>query len=251
MLAATLLLFLVLGQNARPPAEEPPLQLRRVDDGVADRDALSVSFRDPRVSLGGPSGFREVFSPSGRDDLFMRGSGAVYATFRRSVYTRSKENQTVIVVPGGTIFSIGLPRMLPAASGATSEAARFTPEGLPVGASSGVNPFKASGFEPISVRVDHNLRADSAVASSRATEPLTARVGLEVHGGLTRPNSAPRPAAGAVQSASESSDSTHLHIDLPRSRLDVDEPLPRFLRDEAYRRTRLDSLLAALSPAAR
>lgn len=259
MLAAAILIPLTLGQVAgqspRPPADEPPIELRRIDDGVADRDSLSVSFRDPRVSLGGPSGFREVFSPYGRDDLFMRGSGAVYATFRRSAYTKNKENQTVILVPGGTVFSIGLPRMLPSASEATTEGAKFTPEGLSIAASSArreagssansmASPFKVAGYEPMADRLDHTLRGESAIASVRADGPLEVRLQEAPSGGPRSTQNPTRRPGDVAATERDVRETTHLDIGDAAHAWFAGETLPRFLRDEAYRRTRLDSLLA-------
>ncbi len=210
----------------------PPLVLKRVDGGVADRDALSVSFHDPRVSLGMPSGFRDIFSPEDRHDLYMRGDGAIYATFRRSVYVRNKEGKTVIPVPAGTTFSIGMPRLLPvrmesAVEGPTGRLRR---------------PAEAIDVELLSIptgtmltaRVDGRL--ECRIWDDRRTGPRSTRTRspLEVDDLVSD---------ALAQTGSDADAESDSDFNPPRP---LTSPLPRFVSDESYRRTRLLSLLEAI-----
>ena len=84
----------------------PKLEL--LDQGIEDRGGIEKSFRLMPLDLRVPSGFQQVYRVPGSDDLVMRGNGALFAVFPRSLYRR-----TVIgalpVAPADLHYSIGMP----------------------------------------------------------------------------------------------------------------------------------------------
>ena len=101
------------GSTAAPPAggaAAGPLnpKLETVDAGVADRNGLDTSTRMLPIDLRLPTGFSSVYRVPGRDDMLMRGNGALYAVFAQSTYRRSSRG-AIPIVPAGVVYSIGLP----------------------------------------------------------------------------------------------------------------------------------------------
>jgi hypothetical protein len=82
-----------------------------VDQGREDVGALGTSLRMEGVDMRLPAGFQRVYRVPGRDDLLMRGNGALFAIFPESVY-RATRNGRVAVAPPGTVYSIGMPGAL-------------------------------------------------------------------------------------------------------------------------------------------
>jgi hypothetical protein len=112
--ATTAILSALLATN--PPADSGrtastgPLhpRLEVVEQGVADRGGIETSTRVLPVDLRLPTGFGVVYrSPEG-DGRLMRGNGALFAVFPRSLYRRTAMG-AVPVVPAGVVYSIGMP----------------------------------------------------------------------------------------------------------------------------------------------
>jgi len=101
------------GSASTPPAggaAAGPLnpKLETVDAGVADRNGLDTSMRMLPIDLRLPTGFSNVYRVPGRDDLLMRGNGALYAVFAQSTYRRSARG-AIPITPAGVVYSIGMP----------------------------------------------------------------------------------------------------------------------------------------------
>lgn len=107
---------IVLLALAAPPAAEGdsatagPLRprLEVLEAGVEDRGGIEKSFRVLPVDLRLPTGFTGVFRVPGREDLMMRGNGALFAVFPRSQYRRFG-NGVLPVTPADVHYSIGMP----------------------------------------------------------------------------------------------------------------------------------------------
>lgn len=103
---------------ARVPTTTPPSggsaagplnpKLETVDAGVADRNGLDTSMRMLPIDLRLPTGFSSVYRVPGRDDMLMRGNGALYAVFAQSTYRRSARG-AIPIAPAGVVYSIGMP----------------------------------------------------------------------------------------------------------------------------------------------
>lgn len=83
-------------------------KLEVVDQGVEDRGGIEKSFRVMPLDLRVPSGFQQVYRVPGSDDLLMRGNGALFAVFPRSLYRRTAVGN-LPVVPADVHYSIGMP----------------------------------------------------------------------------------------------------------------------------------------------
>ena len=79
-----------------------------LEAGIDDRGGLEKSLRVLPVDLRVPSGFQSVYRVPGEEERMMRGSGALFAIFPRSLYRRTSEGSTPII-PAGTVYSIGMP----------------------------------------------------------------------------------------------------------------------------------------------
>lgn len=98
--------------NARLVSARRDLRLVPIEQGVADRNAMSTSLRMMPSDLRQPSAFKEVYAVEGRPDLLVRGDGALYAVFPQSSYPRimvKKKVITLVGVPPGTVYYIGRP----------------------------------------------------------------------------------------------------------------------------------------------
>lgn len=207
MLAVVMTAVLAQPQFGGGPA------LRRVDEGVSDRDPLSVSMRSQQVDMRQPIGFSGVYQVEGRD-MFVRRSGAIWAVFPRGLYG-SDDGKAVVLAPAGMTFSIGTPQALreeadavdPVRAGEfdlSNGGAMASPTGAP---------------RRLDRRIDHALRARSENASS--DEPAA-------QASPASPQADRRPPSGTGRAIDER----------------ASEPVPRFIADEVYRRNRLSRLLA-------
>ena len=95
-------------------AGQTTVDLEPIDQTIEDISVLSMSLREIDPGLRQPNDFSGVFRVPGRQDLFMRQQGGLYAVFPASVYGVDKEGQLRVVVPNDTMFYIGRPRMLDA-----------------------------------------------------------------------------------------------------------------------------------------
>jgi hypothetical protein len=130
----------VSGLSAAGPLRAP---FEVVDAGREDTGDLATSIRRLPLDLRLPTGFDRVYRVPGRDDLYMRANGALYAVFPKSEYraTRSGERP---VTPTDVVYRIGL-----------------APEGPLV-------PPPA----PNAARIDRRIDARIAAAPTPATEPM-------------------------------------------------------------------------------
>lgn len=101
--------------SARPAPQSAPAsagalhpRLEPVEQGVGDRGGFQRSLRVLPLDLRLPSGFQQVYRVPGQADMMMRGNGALFAVFPRSVYRRTPLG-TLPVAPPDTHFSIGVP----------------------------------------------------------------------------------------------------------------------------------------------
>jgi hypothetical protein len=83
-----------------------------VDQAIEDVSLLSTSLRKIEPGLGQPNDFARVFRVNGRQDLFMRQQGGLYAVFPESDYGPDKEGRLQALIPDGTVFYIGRPALL-------------------------------------------------------------------------------------------------------------------------------------------
>lgn len=232
------------------------ITLRRVDEGVADRGPLGLSLRDMQVDLALPGGFRGVYRIAGqegdRDDLLFRQSGAVVASFSRSVYRQDKEGNVIIDVPPGTVFSIGAPRWV---AETEHEAHRLAEIGaldrrdveaaFTAGAAAVTDRADLSGNLGLA-RGTADMRVDLAIPSSRVAPIERAVERRDVGRAEQAERGGERNSGGNDATVSSLPDSA-----LPRRRAAADDALseesPRFMLDEAYRRARVAQLLRGLA----
>ncbi len=111
MESARLLIVAALGAAVCGGASRATAQVRSwqpVDQRVADLTVLSESLRAIEPGLRPPSDFARVYRVPGRDDLFARVQGGLYAVFPQSVYARRRGAVTALV-PNNTVMFIGPP----------------------------------------------------------------------------------------------------------------------------------------------
>lgn len=106
--AIILLLSMLSVERAAIAQQLDRTQLRPVEPGTDDASPLSANLRNMNLSLASPSGFDQVYHVPGRDDLYMRVQGGVYAVFPRGLYGQSR-GSTVAMVPANTVFFVGMP----------------------------------------------------------------------------------------------------------------------------------------------
>jgi hypothetical protein len=95
-------------------AQQTSVDLEPIDQAIEDVSALSMSLREIEAGLGQPNDFSRVFRIHGKQDMYMRQQGGLYAVFPESVYQIDKKGQLRAVVPNDTMFYIGRPAMLDA-----------------------------------------------------------------------------------------------------------------------------------------
>lgn len=88
----------------------PPLEM--LEPGIDDIGPARISLRFMPYEMRLPTGFERVYRVPGSDDLLMRGNGALFAVFPRSVYLRTPRGAAA-VAPPGTVFHIGMPGPTP------------------------------------------------------------------------------------------------------------------------------------------
>jgi hypothetical protein len=152
----------VSGLSAAGPLRAP---FEVVDAGREDTGDLATSIRRLPLDLRLPTGFDRVYRVPGRDDLYMRANGALYAVFPKSEYRATRRGEQP-VTPTDVVYRIGL-----------------APEGPLV-------PPPA----PNAARIDRRIDARIAAAPTPATEPM----GRGASGDRT---SNPSPSAPATSDA--------------------------------------------------
>ena len=86
------------------PDQVLSLDLKPVEQGIADRGPLDGGMRWINLGLQLPSGYRQCFERPGGG--FMRADGGLVATFQQSIYMQSKEG-LMPDIPASTTFVIG------------------------------------------------------------------------------------------------------------------------------------------------
>ena len=94
----------VSGISAAGPLRAP---FEVVDAGREDTGDLATSFRRLPLDLRLPTGFDRVYRVHGRDDLYMRANGALYAVFPKSEYRTTRRGEQP-VTPTDVVYRIGL-----------------------------------------------------------------------------------------------------------------------------------------------
>ncbi|MHC4218813.1 MAG: hypothetical protein ACYSU7_10210 [Planctomycetota bacterium] len=107
-------LAIILTWLAAAPAtaQQTSVDLDPVDQAIEDVSVLSTSLRKIEPGLGQPNDFARVFRVNGRQDLYMRQQGGLYAVFPESEYGPDKEGRLQSLIPDGTVFYIGRPALL-------------------------------------------------------------------------------------------------------------------------------------------
>ena len=173
-------------------ASGTPQDFERVEAGVADVDPLTAGLRQLQLDLRMPAGFEHVYRVPGREDLFMRVNGGLYAIFPRSRYDQGRFGP-VPQVPDNTIFHIGRPdadalaRLLPEPLTGTGGHPRPTPAAALVTRQPGLRQVDA-----VDLLVDNRLDLtgtapghESAVPAAPSAVPArAARERPAVHGGV-------------------------------------------------------------------
>lgn len=83
-------------------------ELEVIEQGVEDRGGFEKSLRVLPLDMRVPTGFQQVYRVPGKDDMLMRGNGALFAVFPRSIYQRTPIG-TIPLAPADVHFSIGMP----------------------------------------------------------------------------------------------------------------------------------------------
>lgn len=159
--------------GAAGPMRDP---LVLVDQGREDVGALGTSLRLQGVDMRLPTGFQRVYRVPGRDDLLMRGNGALFAIFPESVY-RDTRNGRVALAPPGTVYSIGMPGAL-RTQPVAPQRPTFAP-GQFDGRIDGVVHARVDGsVARVDARVDGRVvKEDDATAAPARSEPSRAQAG--------------------------------------------------------------------------
>jgi hypothetical protein len=94
------------GRSSRNVDVEPvrAVDLRPVDQTVADRGPLDGGLRTVEFGLQMPSGYSQVFARPGGG--FMRANGGLVATFPQSIYVATQQG-ILPDIPASTVFVIG------------------------------------------------------------------------------------------------------------------------------------------------
>ena len=110
-----------LARAQQNTARQHPPEFERVDQGVADANALSASYRDIGVDLRAPMHFDTVYRVDARSRLlrgvqrgttgvrvgaYARAHGALVAVFPRSAYRDVAPGVTMAQVPAGTVYTL-------------------------------------------------------------------------------------------------------------------------------------------------
>lgn len=93
------------GVSAAGPLYAP---LQAVDPGRADTGGLETSLRSLPFDLRLPTGFERVYRVPGRDDLYMRANGALYAVFSKGVYEGARGREVPLATTD-LVYHIGMP----------------------------------------------------------------------------------------------------------------------------------------------
>jgi hypothetical protein len=107
-------IILTVLMAAPAAAGRTAVDLDPIEQSIEDVSVLSMSLREIEPGLRQPNDFARVFRVPGRDGLFMRQQGGLYAVFPESVYKADKKGKLRAVVPSDTMFYIGRPTLLDA-----------------------------------------------------------------------------------------------------------------------------------------
>jgi hypothetical protein len=160
-------------RRVEPTAAAGPMRdpLVLVDQGREDVGALGTSLRMEGVDMRLPTGFQRVYRVPGRDDLLMRGNGALFAIFPESVY-RATRNGRVAVAPPGTVYSIGMPGALHTQPIAPPQPT-FAPGQFDGRVDGAVHPQVDGGEARVDARIDGRKAEETGVPAAPARTPST------------------------------------------------------------------------------
>jgi hypothetical protein len=165
---------IVLALGAQSVAGEPGLV--RVDQGIADRDQLAVSFRYLEPDIRQDLGFEHLYVDAADPGRYVRVSGAMYAVSPRTDYVSLKSGVYPAVSPG-TVFYIGARPEEDRALGVAPRDGRAT--GVTIAASAPVSQrvslARPVGPAPVAVRADASVdgAADPAAGSRVTPTPVS------------------------------------------------------------------------------
>ncbi len=204
------------GASIRDAGVEPvrSVDLRPVDQAVADRGPLDGGLRSVEFGLQMPSGYRQVFARPGGG--FMRADGGLVATFPQSIYVPTRQG-ILPDIPASTVFVIG---------------------GVPMGAEPGhgrilpVNPLDL-GQGPMPPVFDET----SADTKAAARRPIATPLGRVTRFGYGPGYRVPVKADGSRNATASGPVGVGSKITSGSC---------RFLEDEAYRRDQLDRIAEAV-----
>jgi len=143
------------GRSASAGPLRPKLEI--VEQGVADRGGIETSTRVLPVDLRLPTGFGVVYRSPEADGRLMRGNGALFAVFPRSLYRRTGSG-AIPLVPSGVVYSIGMPGGMDYPGGSLRD------PGAPVA-------------PPVAGKVDLRVRPKATAANPVAESPGQPRPG--------------------------------------------------------------------------
>lgn len=227
---------LALASGALAQTMTPAKSLQPVDATYADLNPLGTSTRALRPDLRSPTGFDRVYRVPGsargiqvpgaiasNQPKFERISGGLTAVFSASEYTKDEDGHILPVTPTGTVYYIG---GVPQSTSAPAAPARISP----LAATSRVSQYIDTLDERSATPGRAAIRADFAFDQDAVAQPTVAPT-------LTYP---PKGAPATTHAPTTPAD--HL----------APEPRPsgRMLTDDAFRRTRIRTLLLSAADAA-
>lgn len=187
--------------------------LQLVDPGHSDVSPLAESiWRDLRLDLRAPSGFQSIYQVPGRDDLFMRASGGVFAVFPRSDYGYSEDEGVFPLIPPDTVFYL------------SPESLRDLADDQP---SSAGAPALRTGYEPaLDTRIETRIDPHAVTAADRlGAGPIDPRIDFAA------PRSAPFAPLAAVRATNGQTTKTSFPAAPPRDSRSDAWPTERPWRD--------------------
>lgn len=218
-------------------------KLYRVDSDLDGRDPLALSLRNPRIDMASPLNFDDLYAVEGRNDIFVRRSGAVYAVFPRSLYVKKAKGGERSVVPAGTTYSFGFPcgLLAPRENDAPSSPAAVTDR---IELREDADASGPSLVPRLTHRLDLSAGRPEPSTSSAPREAAWPSSAGSPSAGTHASGDATDPVRGDASGGVSSTSSTSAWQATDRA---TSEAMPKFVADESYRRGRLGSLLRSVT----
>lgn len=134
-----------LGVIVATSLARPPMELIPVEEGIGDVDSLAADLRVQPRDLRTPLGFERVYRVPGRDDLYMRVSGGLYAVFPRSEYVPGPGGMWPVIPAGTRFYPGGLPPELLGAPAPEARGGTDGPERISLAVQSLAKPLERAG----------------------------------------------------------------------------------------------------------